>query len=324
MKQMPRNNVGTNEASPLTITTENQQISKGLHRLFLRARSRLPHSFIFRLMLLFATLGIFAAIFSQILQRDCMINLTFDQGIMNPTIVGTGLSTTTMNPILDLDGRNSPASSEGQCDASLELELPDLDPLTSSSIAIPIEHNDMNESTSVLLSGEPQGNDTLVQQIEQFDGGEDSSESDYVLLKRVTTSVGDYDPLDHERPERFIPVLEALGINDNDKDEDGHRRDSFPIAYAVDKYGDVKSYSAIFQFLEESENDNRMAVKSNRALKNFLQSNAQGIIVRNNPGTLSATSQKKFDDMLRELSDAGLMIMTHPDVMSTLGAKDVS
>jgi hypothetical protein len=28
--------------------------------------------------------------------------------------------------------------------------------------------------------------------------------------------------------------------------------------------------------------------------------------------------------MLRELSDAGLMIMTHPDVMSTLGAKDVS
>jgi len=39
---------------------------------------------------------------------------------------------------------------------------------------------------------------------------------------------------------------------------------------------------------------------------------------------LSALSQKNFDDMLRELADAGLMIMTHPDVMRTLGAKDVS
>lgn len=278
-------------------------------------------------MLLFATLGFFAAIFSQILQRDCNIKLSFDQGIMNNTIVSTGLSTTTMNPILDLDldGRSSPAPSEGQCDASLELELPDLDPLTAFSISIPIEHKDMNESTSVLLSGEPYGNDTLVQQIEQFEGGEeDVTESDYQLLKRVTTNVGEYNPLDHERPERFIPVLEALGINDNDKDEHGHRRDSLPIAYAVDAYADVKSNSAIFQFLEESDNDNRIAVKSNLALKNFLQIHAQGIIVRNNPGTLSATSQKKFDDMLRELSDAGLMIMTHPDVMSTLGAKDVS
>jgi len=63
---------------------------------------------------------------------------------------------------------------------------------------------------------------------------------------------------------------------------------------------------------------------SNAALKTFLVSNVHGIIVRNNPGTLSAHSQKKFDNMLRELSDAGVMMMSHPDVMSTLGAKDVS
>lgn len=60
----------------------------------------------------------------------------------------------------------------------------------------------------------------------------------------------------------------------------------------------------------------------NDILKRFLMSNVHGIIVRNNPGTLSAFSQKRFDDFLRDLSAAGVVIMTHPDVMSTLGAKD--
>lgn len=212
-------------------------------------------------------------------------------------------------------------------DKSLHLDLPNLAPLTETSIPIPIEHKDMSESTTVLLSGEPMGNETLEHQIEQYGEGvqEDMvTESDYELLQRITTIVGDYHPLEHEKPEKFIPVLEARGVHDNDKDEFGHRRDTLPIANALDQYREIKTHSAVFQFLEESDGENKVAVRSNLALKRFLAMNAQGIIVRNNPGTLSALSQKNFDDMLRELADAGLMIMTHPDVMSTLGAKDVS
>lgn len=141
------------------------------------------------------------------------------------------------------------------------------------------------------------------------------------LLRGVTTNIRGFDPFaSDEKPERFIPVLEARGTHDNDKDEYGHRRDTVPIADAVADSG-MKTVSAVFQFVEEVDEHAKMI---NLALKLFLASNAHGIIGRNNPGTLSAHSQKKFDDMLRELSDAGVKIMTHPDVMSTLGAKDVS
>jgi glutathione synthase/RimK-type ligase-like ATP-grasp enzyme len=258
-----------------------------------------------------------------------MTTLPIDTEVLDEIIDSTVTKSTTLNPILGDDKQEEEKKDEDSvADASLALELPDLEPLTETSIPIPIEHVDMNESTSVLLSGEPTGNETLIQQIEHFkDADEDEvTETDYGLLKRITTNIGDYDPLDHEKPERFIPVLEARGIDDNDKDEFGHRRDTIPIAKAVDEHTDttIKAHSAVFQFLEERDEDDRVAVKSNLALKNFLKMNAQGIIVRNNPGTLSATSQKKFDDMLRELANEenGLMIMTHPDVMSTLGAKD--
>ena len=220
--------------------------------------------------------------------------------------------------------------SKETCDISLELDYPDLDPLTSSSIPISIEHNDMELSSSVLLSGEPLGAETLEHQIEQFEEGlaeEEVTESDYDLLKRITTNIGDYDPLNHDKPIRFIPVLEAKGVDDVDKNESGHRGDTLPIANAVDQFEEMKTNSAVFQFLEEDKKKGKKipsAAKSNLVLKKFLAMNAQGIIVRNNPGTLSAHSQKNFDDMLRDLSDSGLAIMNHPDVSSTLGAKDVS
>ena len=263
------------------------------------------------------------------LPANNMTTLPINTEVLEEIIDSTVTESTILNPILGDDEQEEEKKDEDSvADASLALDLPDLEPLTETSISIPIEHVDMNESTSVLLSGEPTGNETLIQQIEHFKKADEDevTETDYELLKRITTNIGEYDPLDHEKPERFIPVLEARGINDNDKDEFGHRRDTIPIANAVDEHTDttIKAHSAVFQFLEEKDEDDRVAVKSNLALKNFLKMNAQGIIVRNNPGTLSATSQKKFDDMLRELADEenGLMIMTHPDVMSTLGAKD--
>ena len=186
---------------------------------------------------------------------------------------------------------------------------------------------------------------------------------DYNLLLNITYQVGNFYPLPPKeettstktndnnkkrydtniimnqrimmKPKRFIPVLEARGSDgrDIDKDEFGHRRDTMPIANAIDQYiihnngnneGDHDVQSAIFQFLEEDNGSNQYAIQSNIALKKYLKEVAHGIIVRNNPGTLSPLSQKSFDDMLRQLSEDGVIILSHPDVMSTLGAKDVS
>jgi len=150
--------------------------------------------------------------------------------------------------------------------------------------------------------------------------------ADFELLKTVTTNVRDYDPFDeNNKGKKFIPVLEGRNFDADlfDKNEQGLRKDTMPIANAVaDSIQDgLKINCAVFQFLEE-EGMPHSTLLTNSALKAFLAENAHGIIVRNNPGTLTAKSQKKFDDMLRDLSESGVNIMTHPDVMSTLGAKD--
>jgi len=181
------------------------------------------------------------------------------------------------------------------------------------------------------------------------------NETNYNLLKNITTSVGSFQPLplptplsvqsactiqQHAvrmmtKPKRFIPVLEARGSSDRDidKNEFGHRRDTIPIAEAIDDLvipaidnddndNDSGVKTAVLQFLEDDNGQNQYAVHSNLALKNYLTEVAHGIVVRINPGTLSPLAQKKCDDMLRELSNEGVIILTHPDVSSTLGAKD--
>ena len=47
-----------------------------------------------------------------------------------------------------------------------------------------------------------------------------------------------------------------------------------------------------------------------------------GIVVRNNPGTLSYATQAKFDAMLVELYELGVNVMNHPIVQQNMGAKD--
>ena len=141
------------------------------------------------------------------------------------------------------------------------------------------------------------------------------------LLRNVLTNVDGYDALvileDTSIP--FMPVLEARG--GNDKDDHGHRRDTLPIAQAIAETRDCRT--AIIQFLDETKHG-MLAQETNWVIKKFLQLTANGIIVRVNPGTFCAASQKQCDDTLRELSDAGVQVLTHPDVMSTLGSKDVS
>lgn len=157
-------------------------------------------------------------------------------------------------------------------------------------------------------------------------GGKDDvddflSETEFALLTHVTTVVGEYDPLSFENIEKrqnFIPILEGRG--GNDKNEEGHRRDTIPIADEIDK---LKTKTAVFQFLEENSGLSTHAIMSNEALKKFLKRTAHGVIVRVNPGTLSPSSQKNLDQTLRELSIAGITVLSHPDVATSLGAKDV-
>lgn len=159
------------------------------------------------------------------------------------------------------------------------------------------------------------------------------TETEFALLSHVTTRVGesDFDPLCKDiienRP-NFIPILEARG--GTDKDEQGHRRDTIPIAEAIDQLqatyatdaSNKKTFTAVFQFLEENAGLSTHSVMTNDAIKKYLKRVAHGIIIRINPGTLSPASQKRCDDMLRELGSAGIVILSHPDVATSLGAKD--
>ena len=144
-------------------------------------------------------------------------------------------------------------------------------------------------------------------------------QKDCDTIKAITTPVNGFDPLSqYTEADKFVPVLEARG--GTDKDDLGHRKDSMPIATAI---AQTNIKSAIFQILDESDGD-ETAVESNDALGRFLGKIAHGIVVRINPGTLSANTQLKVDNLLRELSKNGVNIMNHPDVSSKLGAKDVS
>lgn len=182
-----------------------------------------------------------------------------------------------------------------------------------AAVVLKLHHSDNGNYQSILLLLTAVGDLKSA----HFDHQDDAEA--YSLLQKASTKIRGYDalsPAAAAHDERFVPVLEATGYNDNDKDEFGHRRDTIPIAEAVAAEG---ARSAVFRFQEESS---LLETTTNQALELFLSRHAHGIIVRNNPGTLTAASQKKFDDMMRRLSDNGVMVMTHPDVTSTLGAKD--
>ena len=49
---------------------------------------------------------------------------------------------------------------------------------------------------------------------------------------------------------------------------------------------------------------------------------ADGIIVRINPATYDGVTQSKLDGLLREMGSFGKAVMSHPDVMLKMGAKD--
>ena len=109
-----------------------------------------------------------------------------------------------------------------------------------------------------------------------------------------------------ESPAGKIIMLECRG--GSDKKADGHRGDTIPICNALIE----KGWSCIPMFYSDAEYDTVYAAIAD----------SQGYIARVNPGAYEGVTQKKLDDMLRELSSKGVKAMAHPDCMIKMGAKD--
>ncbi len=103
-----------------------------------------------------------------------------------------------------------------------------------------------------------------------------------------------------------IVFFEAKG--GSDKGPDGHRRDTMPMVNALKS----KGWQAEVIFYSDEKKDDILPY----VIKHF-----DGYVSRINPGNLSGGEECYFD-MLRNLSEAGLVGMPHPDVMLNYGAKD--
>jgi glutathione synthase/RimK-type ligase-like ATP-grasp enzyme len=159
-------------------------------------------------------------------------------------------------------------------------------------------------------------------------------EEDVELLRSVTTWLGNFDSLTLTERSDFIPILEARGGSDKDP-VSGLRRDSIPIGLGVIQHG---GQSAVFQYQEDTTNPSNVTedeeaaelaenvVKTrqrcNQLLIQHLQRTASGIIVRNNPGTLSPACQARLDAQLTELSEQGIVVLSTPKLIRAMGAKD--
>ena len=138
-----------------------------------------------------------------------------------------------------------------------------------------------------------------------------------LLLEQVITRISPVDPSVPPSSSKYVFLLEARGGTDKDPIS-GHRRDSIPIANAIAKQN--QCYTAIVSYLEEHQDSDR---DTNQTLRDYIQTHAQGIIVRNNPGTLSPHMQAKLDAFLTECHEkSGIHVLTPPHVIRSMGAKD--
>lgn len=103
-----------------------------------------------------------------------------------------------------------------------------------------------------------------------------------------------------------VIFFEAQG--GSDKGLDGHRRDTLPMVFALKQ----KGWQAEVVFYDD---DNRDKVFD------YVAENADAYVSRINPGNLP-NGEAQYFDMLRNLTDKGVLGMPHPDAMTGYGAKD--
>merc|ERR1712087_34528 len=100
----------------------------------------------------------------------------------------------------------------------------------------------------------------------------------------------------------------SSGVGGADKGMHGHRVDSVPIANGVIKTGNA---CTIVKYIPAEHCSFAKVAKQ-----------MDGIIVRINPGQLSAPDQDKFDALMRECIALGIPVWSSPDVQIQMGAKD--
>ena len=103
-----------------------------------------------------------------------------------------------------------------------------------------------------------------------------------------------------------IIFIEAPG--GSDKGPDGHRRDTMPMVEALL----AKGWHAETLFYSDDRRDE---------VYEYIVDDFDAYVPRVNPGTIPDGEEMYFD-MLRSLSDAGVVGMPHPDAMKGYGAKD--
>ncbi len=103
-----------------------------------------------------------------------------------------------------------------------------------------------------------------------------------------------------------IVFFEAEG--GSDKGDDGHRRDTMPMVNALK----AKGWDAEVIFYSDKEKDK---------IIEYATENFDAYVSRINPGNIPGGEASYFD-MLRKLSENGLIGMPHPQVMTGYGAKD--
>ena len=94
----------------------------------------------------------------------------------------------------------------------------------------------------------------------------------------------------------------------SDKGPDGHRRDTIPMVDAVKALG----WNADVMYYRDGEADE---------IFDRVAGTYDAYIPRVNPGNIPG-GEARFFDLLRRLSDAGVIGMPHPDTMRNFGAKD--
>ena len=89
---------------------------------------------------------------------------------------------------------------------------------------------------------------------------------------------------------------------------DGWRRDTIPICEALTASG-FTAKPVFYSDIDYDEVYNACAA-------------ADAVIVRINPATYDGVTQSKLDGLLRNMASIGKAVMSHPDVMLKMGAKD--
>lgn len=136
------------------------------------------------------------------------------------------------------------------------------------------------------------------------------------LSKNIIGDLSDLAELP-EKPLGYIILIEVRGGVDKGTSEKiriarkGHRPDTIPICNEIIKLGwgslpiyySDNTYQLVLSFLSQK----------------FIQ----GVIVRINPGQVSGVTNSKWEKLVADISNRGVRVMTTPDVMKKMGAKDV-